>query len=115
MKFTSAQISGDFVEQVLGHRGNVFDSLSQCRKRERDRTDTEIQIVAEAFLPDQLAHVLMGRRDQANVDLPITHVSYSPKTFFFEHLQELWLYLHIDVADFVEEDCPAMGHLEQTL
>src|SRR5690349_3094147 len=102
MQFTSTQISGYLIEEILGHRGNIFDSLAQRGKRKRYRADPKIKIVAETFLTDQLAHVLMGRRDQPYVDLAIAHVADAAKTFLFKHLQQLRLNLQVHVANFVE-------------
>src|ERR1043165_3468205 len=115
MQFAATEISGDLVEEILGHRGNVFNPFAQRRERERYRTDAKIKIVAEPLLTDQLAHVLMRGRDQPHVDLAIAHVADAAKTFLFQHLQELWLDLQIDVADFVEKDRAAMGHFKQSL
>ncbi len=73
------------------------------------------EIVAETSVSDQLAYVLVRRRDEPHVNLPVANVADAAKTFLFEHLQQFRLNLQIDVADFVEEDRAAMGHFEQSL
>ena len=109
------QVSGDFVEKILGHRRNVFYSLAQRRKREWNRADAEIEIVAKLFLTNQLTYVLVRSGYQPHVNLPVAYVANATESFLFEHLQQLRLDLQIDVADFVEKDCAAMGHFEQSL
>src|SRR5687768_5974604 len=115
MQSPTAQVGGDFVEEILGHRRNVFCSLAQGGKRKRYRADPEIEIVAKLFLADELAYVLVRGRDQPHVDLPVTNVADAAKTFLLENLQQFWLNLQIDVANFVQKDRAAMGHFEQSL
>ena len=108
------QVGGDFVEKILGHRRNVF-ILSRNAGNEWNRADAEIEIVAKLFLTNQLTYVLVRVRYQPHVDLPVAYVANATESFLFEHLQQLRLDLQIDVANFVEKDCAAMGHFEQSL
>src|SRR4029077_17220991 len=50
-----------------------------------------------------------------DVDLAVSDVSYPAESFLFEHLQQLWLNLQIDIPNLVEKNRAAMGHFKKAL
>ena len=55
----------------------------------------------------------MGRGDQAHVDLAVPHVAQAPEAQVLHDLQQLGLHLQVHVADLVEEERAAVGHLQE--
>src|SRR5258705_7169491 len=81
--FTTTQVGGDFVQKVLGHNGNVLNSFTQRRKREGNCTDSKIEVISKFLFTNKVAQVLVSRGYQSNVNLSISDVSDSPKSFLF--------------------------------
>ncbi len=64
---------------------------------------------------DRLPQVAVGGGDDAHVHLNFLHSAQVHEALVLQHAQQLGLRLHRHVADFVEEDRAAVGHLEQAL
>ena len=70
------------------------------------------QILAERVLVDLLFEVLVGRGDDADVDLDHLVAAQPLELLLLQHAQHLGLRLEAHVADFVEEDRALVGLLE---
>src|SRR6476660_6045021 len=57
----------------------------------------------------------MSGCNKSYVHLPIPDVSQASEPFLFQNFQQLRLNLKVHIADFVEKDRAAMGHLKKTL
>ena len=64
-------------------------------------------------LPDHRRHVAIGRREHAHVDVNLGRPAHMPERRRVQNAQEFRLRARADLADFVEENGPAMGDLEQ--
>ena len=87
---------------VREHR-NIVDALPQRGDQQGDGADAEEQVAAESLVPHENRQILMGGRQQPDVNPPVAHVSQAPELLFLEHLEDLGLDLEIDVADFVQK------------
>ncbi len=100
-------------QQMLDQGPEVVGALTQRRHPHLDDVDPVQQILAEAPVGRQRHEIAMGRGDDADVG---RHRGRSTKRMHFlllQHAQELSLQGRRHVADFVEEDRPALGRLKQ--
>src|SRR5436190_5436587 len=93
-------------------RGDVVGSLAQRRDVDREDVQAVVEVVAEALLLDQPGQVAVRRGDQADVDLDRPGAADTLELLLLEDPEELRLELEGDLADLVEEERAAMGHLE---
>src|ERR1700692_1712862 len=107
-------IGADSQQQGMRNRGNVILPFAQGRNRKGHGADAKVKVAAKYFGFDQMAQVLMGGGNQPHVDKTIANVSQAAKSFFLDHLQQLGLYVGIDVADLIQENSATMADLEQT-
>ena len=87
-------------------------ALAQRRHDDRDHVEAEEQILAELAALDRLLEILVGRRDHAHVHLDRARRSEPLDLLLLQDAQHLGLRLRAHVADFVQEDRPAIGLLE---
>ena len=68
-----AQALGIDAEEVLGQRQDVSGAFAQRRHLDREHVEAVEQVLAQLAVGDGLLHVLVGRRDDADVDrdLPV--------------------------------------------
>src|SRR5438034_8727829 len=71
-----------------------------------------VEVFAEALLLDQASEVAVRRGDQADVDLDRPGAADTLELLLLEDPEELRLEVERDLADLVEEERAAMGHLE---
>src|SRR2546427_10433989 len=71
-----------------------------------------VEVFAEALLLDEASEVAVRRGDQADVDLDRPGAADTLELLLLEDPEELRLELERDLADLVEEEGAAMGHLE---
>ena len=93
-------------------RRDVLAAIAQRRHADRNDAQTEVEILAEVALLDLLLEILVGRGDDADVDLDRPRRSEALDFPFLQHAQHLGLRLRAHVADFVEEDRAVVGLLE---
>src|SRR5271157_4297620 len=108
-------VLGQTIEKMLREYRDVFHALAQWRHSERNNVYPEIKIAAKLLLPDQVQELAMGCGNQADVDSAVAHIAQTAKHPVFQHLEQLWLNLEVDVPDFIQEYCATIGNLEQTL
>ena len=97
---------------MLHERRDVIEPLPERRHQNRNDAQAEVEILAEAPFGDLLFEVLVGRRDDAHVDLDRARRAEPLDLALLQDAQHLGLRLRAHVADFVEEDRAAVGHLE---
>ena len=105
-------VAAEQVGEVLDQRRDVLAAIAQRRHADRDHAEAEVEILAERALLDLLLEVLVGRGDDADVDLDRPRRSEALDFALLQHAQDLGLRLRAHVADFVEEDRAAVGLLE---
>ncbi len=78
-----------------------------------DHVDAEVEILAEAPGLHLVVEVPVGGADQAHVDADRLGAADRPDLAVLQRAQQLRLHLGPHVADLVEEQGAAVGHLEQ--
>ena len=90
-------------------------SSRRSRKRGRvqaDHVEPVVQVLAEPAGADQGLEVLVGRRQDPDVDRDRLRAADPLEGHLLEHAEQLGLDLEVDVADLVEEERAAVGLLE---
>ena len=101
---------------MLDKRRNVFLALAQRRHGQVDDVQPIEQILAERALGDHVAQVAVGRGNDAHVDAAHGAIGTDLLQFAgFHEPQQQALHPERHLADFVEEDAAAVGHLELAL
>ena len=100
---------------MLGEQSGIAVALGKARNPDDDLGEAIIEIVAERARRDHCVEVLMGRTHDPGVDCdrlasadPLDHP-------LLQESQQLDLKRQRNVADLVEEQCPAMGELDLAL
>src|SRR5262249_17257775 len=102
-------------ERLVDQRKNVRDAFSKRRHRQRHCADSIEEIRAKRFPTDRVEQVEMCRREKANVGAPFSCVAHASKASLFEDLQDLWLNLDIDIANFIEKHGAFVRRLQKAL
>jgi len=92
--------------------GNVLDPLTQRRQPDRNHIQPEVKIFPEQALVDQVAQILVGCRDNANICLDRSSTANGGVFALLQNPQEARLSFHGHIADLVEEQRSAVGLLE---
>ncbi len=92
--------------------GDVLGPLAQRRQQQREDVEPIIEVLAESPLADQNLQVLVGGRDDADVDADRVRGADAFEHPLLQHAQQLGLHVERDVADLVEEQRAAVGQLE---
>src|SRR5882724_3397562 len=93
---------------------DVAGALTQRRQEDRDHIDAVIKIFAELPFPYQLFQVVVGRGDQAEVDLLRGLAAQTLYGMLFQHAQQLALQRKLEGRDLVEEQSAVVRLLDMT-
>src|SRR5262245_46008543 len=99
---------------MLGQERNVLLTLSQRGQFHLEDVETEEQVVAEVSLGDAVRQVLVGRRQDADIEGLRLTAADGKDLVLFKHAEQLDLHGRRNVGDFVEENSSAIGKGEQT-
>src|SRR5712675_3146788 len=110
---------GDGVDQFVHGSGGLFDEVpyklrnirfSFAERWQRNRKDIQaiVQVLSEFTVTDHLPQVLIGRRDDTNIDARGTGAAYGLELALLEHTEQLRLKLHWHVSDFIQKQCAAV-------
>src|SRR6478672_6375522 len=89
-------------ETVREHR-NVLDPLAKRRDPERNRAQTEIQILPEAARCRLGPEIAIGRRDHANVDANRARATHSLELLLLQHAKQLCLQIETHLRYLIEK------------
>ena len=103
------------VEEVLGQRRNIAGALAQGRDAEGHHVQTVVEIHAEGAALHLRREVAIGGGHQADIELPGARAPHAFKLALLQDAQELGLQLRRQLADLIEKDGAAFGHLELAL
>ena len=112
MRQAFARPLGGPPQEVHRQFDNVVTPLPQWRQDDANHVEPIEQVFAKASLRDQRFQVLVRGGDQADVDLDRLVPPHRFELPLLQHPQQLDLRLERDVANLVEEQRPAVGHLE---
>jgi hypothetical protein len=103
---------GQFLEQVLRQLVQIRQALAQRRQPDRKHAQAAVQIRSETPMGDQLLEVDGAGGDQPQVDLDEAVRSQRLDLLVLQHAQQLRLQRQRQIADFVQEQRPAVGQFE---
>src|SRR5688572_1876439 len=100
-------------EEMVAEQRHVFRALAQRRHLQRDRVDAEVEVLAQAAVAQRVLELDVRVADQAEVhpDQPIA--ADRAVLALLQHTKELRLQVGRHLANLVEEQRPALGHLEE--
>src|SRR5437660_4848564 len=97
----------------VAHQGrNVLGPLAERRGMDREHVQPVVEIVPEPLLFHHPKEVAVRRGDEAHVDLDGLRTADPLELLLLQDAQQLRLELERDLADLVEEQRAAVGHLE---
>src|SRR6266704_433683 len=96
-------------QKMLQQHGDILAPLAKRRQGDLHRSDSKQQILTQYFLVRQLGGRAVGCRDEPDVYWRGARRSDWDYFAPFEHCQELALQVQRQVADFIQEQCPAVG------
>ena len=102
-------------KELVGERFEVAFALAQRRQKNRHDADAVIEIRAEIAALHRFFEVLVGRADDAHVNLDRAHAADAFKLAFLQNAQQLRLEGRRDLADLVEKQRAAVRKFETTL
>ena len=100
-------------QKVGDELGDVFLALAQGRQLDGHDRQSIVEILAKLPVANELPEVLVGRRQDAHVDLDEDVAADRLDLALLNHAQQLVLHLGRDVADLVEEERAARRLAEQ--
>src|SRR5579859_30486 len=104
---------GVLLEEVIGEKLDIFAAIAQRRHLDGNDAHAIVKIFTEGTVRDHLLQVLVGGSDHAYVDGRFLGASDGADGALLQYAQQLYLHGDAHLADLVEEDGAAAGHLEQ--
>jgi hypothetical protein len=92
--------------------GEVVEALAQRGEAQREHVEAVVEIFAEAALGDRAGEVDVGGGEDADVDADGPVAADGLEGALLQDAQELGLGVDGELADLVEEEGAAVGHLE---
>src|SRR5260370_23797930 len=113
-KFASllAVFRAEFIQEKSRDHRDVFLAIAQRRDEKRNDVEPVEEILAESSAGNFLLEILVGGRDNANIDAQGLIGADALKTLLFQDAQNCRLRAQTHVANFVEEQRAAVGFLE---
>ena len=103
---------GLFGEHGGAQLGEVGEALAQGREAQGEHVQAIIEVLAEAAFGDRSLEVDVGGGEDPYVDLEGAVAADGLEGAFLQDAQELGLHVDRHLADLVEEEGAAVGHLE---
>ncbi len=100
------------VQEIQGQLEDVLAPIAQGRCVKTDHVEPVVQVFAKPAGPDQGLEVLMGRRQDPDIDGDGLRAADALKRHFLQDAEQLGLDFQVDVADLVEKKCAAVGLLK---
>ena len=109
------QLLLQFLQEKIGKQQDVFTPVAQGRKGNSHDVQPVVEIFAKLPPIDLFLQLGIGGGDDADVHPDILHAADFSEGRFLNQPQELGLQVDRQVAYFVEEEGPAVGHFDQSL
>src|SRR5580704_2368341 len=107
--------AGVAIEEVVDEHGNVGATIAECRKVYGYDVETEIEVLAEGAAAVGGFEIAVGSGDDAHVDVHFFVAADRTDFLFLENAEEFGLHFQRQLANFVEENCAAIGSLEKAV
>jgi hypothetical protein len=104
-----------FLQEVASENRNVLTAFAQARQTYPDHVQAMKQVFAKQSLPDPRFEILVRRGNDADLCLEGRMAANAIVMTIGKHAQQPRLQLRRHIADFVEEQRPALGLLETPL
>src|SRR5690606_11104984 len=101
-------------QEVPGQQQDVAAALVKSWDLDGDDSQAEEQVPAEFALPDHLFQIAVGCADDPQVDLALLDRAHPAYGSVLKQLEQLCLQSQIHLFDLAEEQCAAIGRLNQT-
>ncbi len=111
----AAAARGGTVQEISGQRKNVVGALAQRRYAERHHVQPMVEVLAETAALHLRRQVAIGRRHQAHIELPGARAADPLELALLQHAEEFGLERGGELANLVQKDGAALGHLELAL
>src|SRR5712671_7554101 len=99
---------GELFDEVAHKFRNIRFSFAERWQRNWKNIQAIIQILPEFTVTDHLPQVLIGRRDDTNIDARGTGAAYGLELALLEHTEQFRLKLHWHVSDFIKKQCASV-------
>jgi hypothetical protein len=106
---------GELPNEVARQDGNVLAPFAQRRDIDVEYVQAVIEIRPECARFHQTLQPLVRGCDDAEIDLHGRRVADAHDLFLLQHAQQVGLGAQGDVADLIQENSAAVGHLELAL
>src|SRR3954471_2402714 len=103
---------GEASEKFRRQQLDVADTLAQGREEQLDDSESIVEILAETVVRQRLLQILVGRRENTDVDFDLLLAAQSANAPGLDCPQQLHLNVWRHLGDFVEEDRSPVSHLE---
>src|SRR5882757_10772690 len=97
--------------EIFGQRGNVFSTVSKPRQTKAHDIDAVEEVLAKISGSDGLLQVFVRSANQSNVNRSFGLIPDARKTSILKEMQNLALQRHLQIRDFIEEECSVMSQL----
>src|SRR5207237_2045369 len=109
---SAAEPGGGRAEEVLDQGRQVLGALAERREDDAHHVQPVVEVLTEGAGLHLGLEVLVGGGEHAHVDAERAVAAHALELALLEHAQDLGLGLERHVADLVEEEAAAVGHLE---
>ena len=92
------------LDEIFRQRNDLARAIAQRRHPDLDHVEAIIKVLAKTLLAHELFEVLIGRRDDARIDLDGLGAADALEGFLLQEAQQLDLQRERQVADLIEED-----------
>src|SRR5258705_349544 len=100
-------------EEVVAEERNVLAALAYRRHAQGDRVDAEVEILAQLTLSQRGLEIDVGRADETEVHVHEPVAADGTVFALLQHAQQLGLQVWGHLANLVEQERAALGHLEE--
>ena len=100
------------LQEMFNQQWNIALPVAQRRGNDRNHVEAIKEVLPESLLLDHFFQVLVGGRDNSDIDLNRPTPPHPLKGSFLYHSQKFDLKRETHLADFVEKDRSAIGKFE---
>src|SRR5262245_3029181 len=101
------------LQEVIAQQGDVLRPLAERRHTQGDRIDAEIQVLPQAPFAQRHVEIDVRRADQPEVHVDDAIAADWPVFALLEDAEQLGLEVRRHLADFIQQQRAALGHLEE--